>query len=889
MPDSMSRLSSALADRYRLERELGAGGMATVYLAHDVRHDRSVAIKLLHPELAAILGAERFLGEIKVTAKLQHPHIVPLLDSGEVEGQLFYVMPVVEGESLRARLDRETQLPLDDAVRIAKEVASALDYAHRHGVIHRDIKPENILLHDGQALVADFGIALAVSAAGGLRLTQTGLSLGTPQYMSPEQATGERTIDARSDVYSLGCVLYEMLSGVAPFTGPTSQSIVAQVITSEAPPVTARRSTVPLHIANSVRTAIQKLPADRFGSAAEFARALEGKETGPLTVARIAATSAAQSSRRPTVSVPLAFAGLALALVLGVIAGRGVFGRRAPEAPAARLSIAIPPDVRLNATTVGMLALSPDGATLVFVGESQSGAQLYARPLDQLAATPVAGTIGAGYPIFAPDGRSVAFFIGPVLYTSPLAGGTRVKTNAPQGLLSAIWTTPEEFVITTADGVLARLRDDGTVRPIAAPDAKAGETALIATDVLPDGDILVLAATQGRAGPIIRVDARTGQRTRLSSTIATAAWLRDGELVWVEAQGTAGVLVAAPVDANSGRLKGAVTMLAPDIRVSAGGQSHVVFSRGGAFAYMPALPSELVAVDRSGRAEPVADIQRRFHRPHVAPDGRHILVDYLEQSERDVRVMELGDQTFRRLTFDKDGHDGLWMPSGDRILYMSGRSGTIGIWGRRVDGSGEPDSVLSITGKTISAHAVTADGQALIAVVSQLAGASTANNDIAVVRLTGERKAEPFLASQYSEGWPSLSPDGRWLAYASDESARFEVYVRPFPGPGGQVLISRNGGSEPVWSRDGRELFYRGVGGRDATMMAASVQTQPVFRVVNRVELFPIADFENATPHANYEMLKDGRFLMVRQPRVSEVVYVLNWQALKRTQELVRP
>ena len=219
MPELLGRLQSALADRYRLDREVGAGGMATVYLAEDVRHDRRVALKVLRPELAAVIGAERFLAEIKLTANLQHPHILPLFDSGEADGYLFYVMPFVEGETLRDRLNREKQLPVADAVRITTEVASALDYAHRHGVIHRDIKPENILLHDGQALVADFGIALAASKAGGARMTETGMSLGTPHYMSPEQAMGEREITARSDVYALGAVLYEMLTGEPPFTG----------------------------------------------------------------------------------------------------------------------------------------------------------------------------------------------------------------------------------------------------------------------------------------------------------------------------------------------------------------------------------------------------------------------------------------------------------------------------------------------------------------------------------------------------------------------------------------------------------------------------------------------------------------------------------------------
>ena len=213
------RLTTALADRYRIERELGAGGMATVYLAHDIKHERDVAIKVLHPDLGAALGGERFLSEIRTTARLQHPHILPLLDSGEADGLLYYVMPLVRGETLRARLERERQLPIADAVRIAREVADALQHAHAQGVIHRDIKPDNILLQDGHALVADFGIALAVQSAGGQRMTQTGLSLGTPQYMSPEQAMGERTIDARSDLYALGAVTYEMLVGEVPFTG----------------------------------------------------------------------------------------------------------------------------------------------------------------------------------------------------------------------------------------------------------------------------------------------------------------------------------------------------------------------------------------------------------------------------------------------------------------------------------------------------------------------------------------------------------------------------------------------------------------------------------------------------------------------------------------------
>ena len=277
--DFVAPLAAALADRYRVGRELGHGGMATVHLAEDLKHGRSVAIKILRPEVAAAIGAERFVREIRMSAALQHPHILGLIDSGEVGGTAYYVMPLVEGESLRDRLRREKQLSIADAVRIASEVASALDYAHRRGIIHRDIKPENILLQDGQALVADFGIALGVTSSGDTRMTEAGVSVGTPHYMSPEQAMGEREITARSDVYALGCVTYEMLVGEPPFTGPTTQAIVARVLTERPGSVVSRRHTVPLAMEKAIHTALQKLPADRFASTIAFRSALASAGT----------------------------------------------------------------------------------------------------------------------------------------------------------------------------------------------------------------------------------------------------------------------------------------------------------------------------------------------------------------------------------------------------------------------------------------------------------------------------------------------------------------------------------------------------------------------------------------------------------------------------------
>ncbi len=347
------RLTVALSERYRVTRELGAGGMATVYLAHDLKHERDVAIKVLHPDLGAALGAERFLSEIKTTAKLQHPHILPLLDSGAADGLLYYVMPFVRGETLRVRLEREKQLPIDDALRIAREVASALDHAHKQGIIHRDIKPENILLQDGAAVVADFGIALAVQQAATQRLTQTGLSLGTPPYMSPEQAMGERAIDARSDVYALAAVTYEMLVGEPPFTGATTQAIVAKILTEQPTSLRTVRNTVSVQTEQAVFAGLAKLPADRFASAHHFAQALSGGassigSTGVHQVSTPSAKGVTSAVARRSVSLP-AFAAVSL---FAVIAGAYAYaattrGTTTASSPTIQFAVRLPDSLKL--------------------------------------------------------------------------------------------------------------------------------------------------------------------------------------------------------------------------------------------------------------------------------------------------------------------------------------------------------------------------------------------------------------------------------------------------------------------------------------------------------------------------------------------------------------
>src|SRR5688572_10565683 len=415
----IARLGSALEGRYAIDREIGRGGMATVYLARDVRHNRKVALKVLNPELGAVLGVERFLAEIEVTANLQHPNLLPLFDSGEASGMLFYVMPFIEGESLRARLDREKQLPVDEAIRITTAIAGALDYAHRHKVIHRDLKPENILMLEGQPLVADFGIALAVSKAGGERITQTGLSLGTPQYMSPEQATGDRVVDGRADIYSLGAMLFEMLVGDPPHHASTSQAIIAKVLTERPTSVRLSRPSVPVHIEAAVARSLEKLAADRFGTAKEFAEALKGN--GSVTTTTYQPVAVARVSRGRELApwiVAAALAGLTGWLAL----------KPAPavvERQVIRANLDLPPNVRVNDVLAGTtIAVAPQGDMIAFTSISVSGFQMFLRRVNEISARQIGdGNVAGRNLTFSPDGRFLAFTEGNVLKKIAVDGG----------------------------------------------------------------------------------------------------------------------------------------------------------------------------------------------------------------------------------------------------------------------------------------------------------------------------------------------------------------------------------------------------------------------------------------------------------------------------------
>jgi len=867
LPDRLS----ALIGRYTIARELGQGGMATVYLAHDVRHDRKVALKVLRPELSAILGAERFLAEIKTTANLQHPHILSLFDSGEADGLVYYVMPYVEGESLRDRLKREHQLPVDEAVRIATEVADALDYAHRHGVIHRDIKPENILLHDGRALVADFGIALAVSRSdGGTRMTETGMSLGTPHYMSPEQAMGEREITARSDVYALGCVLYEMLAGEPPFTGPTAQAIVARVMTEEPRSLTLQRRTVPPHVEAAVQAALAKLPADRFQTAAQFVVALSRPGTGLPTAAL--ARAAAPATRGVTLGRRVAGLAPWAASVLALAAGLGLGARvlaPPPQARVLRMSVGLPGE-----TPPIAVRLSPDGQMLAYISGQGDRLAIFVRRLDDLQPRRLDGTDDAVTISFSPDGQWIAFLVGTQARKVPVSGGAAVAIPVAGGAqLTAIeWAEADRFVV-SVNGALATLAADGTLRAFDGPGVSDDETVLVLDQVLPDGKVLARAWRSPPVGPAIVTDPSSGRRdTVIDADIAWAGYA-DGMLAWTRQDG---VLNGAPFDLAGRRLAGPGRPLGGTVLSILGFVPPVTISSGG-LAYAPTRPRALVRVDRSGRTTTLLGTERTYHNPRVSPDGRRLSLDFTEQ-ERDVWLFDIADSTLTRFGFDSTAHDAEWLPDGRGLVFAATRRGVIGAFRRRLDTGNRADSIL-VGPAQLSLHAITPDGRLAIGVVIE-DGAF----DLVSVGLDGNARLDTVLASRYNEGWPALSPDGRWLAYQSDESGRNEVYVRSWPALGAKLQVSQSGGTEPAWSRDGRELFYRSGGSAEPVLVAAAIEGVPELRVRARTALFSVGSYEFATPHRNYDVFPDGRsFAMVRQGRegqLAEVVYIQDPRAL---------
>ena len=745
MTVSDSRLADALRDRYAIERELGRGGMATVYLARDLKHDRSVAVKVLRPDLAAVLGGERFLREIRLTAQLQHPHILSLLDSGEAGGFLYYVMPYIEGESLRERLAREGQLPLEEALRITRGVAGALHYAHHRGVIHRDIKPENILLYQGEPMVADFGVALAAASAGRERLTETGLSLGTPAYMSPEQASASPRLDARSDQYSLACVVYEMLAGEPPYTGPTAQAIIAKRFSEPIPHLSTVRE-VPVGVENAITRALARSPADRFASVAAFAQALTTGHTAPA--------STRSPSSHNTKWIVRAGA------IIGVLAVVAVLGPRLRSTAAP----VVPTHRQFTFTAQAQEpAFSPDGKTIAYVVQRRSlvteelaggGPVVLVPPVPEL-----------GSPRWSLDGHWLYFRMVPdtnspsAIYRIPSRGGAPAKIVdaevmdafgpfdiSPDGKV-LVWTVGDTLVLFDLDS-----RKERTRLPAGGPAAAEGKRLIYlggVEDVAWSPDGRWIASTEEGLGALsIIVTSADGRRGR---------WVAAGSGPVRWGAGSNALYFVVPVPGGNDLLR-----LAFDPSTGAPvGQPRIVLS---------GLPSLLDWTD-------VFDLRRdgRMLAYVKGPQSHHVWALTIEPN-RDMAIA-------RRLSEDSRAYDWPALSRDGRTLAVV-----------QYDGSGEGNFFLApfeggeftalTRGPGYKSNASwSPDGTSLVYVFSDSAGSKLNLTDRSGVRRR-MGTTPPSLVGYFRTSW---SADGRTLLYPAS-NARALVALRV--DQGSERLIS---------------------------------------------------------------------------------------------------
>jgi serine/threonine-protein kinase len=863
---ALEQLDAALAGRYTVDRVLGRGGMATVYLARDVKHARRVALKVLDPELGAVLGPERFLAEIRTTANLQHPHLLPLFDSGAVDGLLFYVMPFVEGETLRHRLEREKQLPIDEAVRIAVAVASALDYAHAQGIIHRDLKPENILMQAGQPVVADFGIALAVSKAGGARITQTGISLGTPQYMSPEQATGDRSLDARTDIYSLGAITYEMLSGEPPHSGVTAQAIIARLMTEEVRPLTVLRRSVPPHVDAAVRRALEKLPADRFATAGEFALALQGK-LDLSALGHVAASGGmAPAVRRWRMQTAVAWSVAALAVAFA--ATRALRDtKEAPPAPVVRAHLELAPEEQV---LVGgfSLALSPLGDRIAYISQGPAGLRTYVRRSDEFTSHEITTGSAESY-AFSPDGRWLAYTdaSGTLKKASSDGGASITLGTIPAVIRGITWRSSTELLVGSSKGLWLISSAGGTPRRLVSVD-----TTDVAADPLlvDDGETAVIThGSRGASAPSLAIlSLSAGEPVDLGITGVAPRAMLDGHLIYTTAERT---LMAVPLDVRRKKIAGEPVQVMDNVL-------GVAVSASGTLAYVSGQSNAQLVMAEPGRPEvPLMAETRRYAAPRFSPDGRKIAVavgtSASPPNTGDIWVYDLDGRTFSQVSTD-GAVNGVpeWSPDGKRVLYRHGGPGGRTIWWRPVDGSG-PAEQIERTKESINEAVISPDGRWF---VYRTSPGGPRGRAIFGVPLTGEPQPLLNLAAGPSvAAMPRISPDGRWLAYQSDESGRWEIYVRPFPNPGARIRVSTDGGSEPLWTRNGKSLVYR-IG---ESVVSVGVSTSPAFTIGERRTLLN-GKFLSESTHQDYDISPDGaRLLMVKATEGStSVVIVHNWR-----------
>jgi serine/threonine protein kinase/Tol biopolymer transport system component len=871
---------------YEITAAIGAGGMGEVYQAHDTKLGRDVAIKVL-PEAFAHdpERLSRFQREAKMLASLNHPNIATIHGLEQSNGTSYLVMELVSGETLAERVKREGAVPIEEALAICKQIAEALEAAHEKGIIHRDLKPANVkVTPEGKVKVLDFGLAKAFSDDGvssnpsesptlSLAATMHGVILGTAAYMSPEQARG-KAVDKRTDIWAFGCVLYELLTGQQAFGGEDITEILAAVVKTE-PDWQAFPAATPVKIRDLMQRCLQKDRRQRFHDAADVRIEIEEALAAPLMTSPVAAIP------RRTFRLWALMSGLAC-LIIAVITSIVTWNLK-PSAPATpnpvtRLTVALPPGRELALVNSPPVAFSPDGRQLVYEGRNGGGAlQLYLRFMDSLEGKPISGTEGASMPFFSPDGQWVGFFAEGKLKKVTITGGSSLVLCDAPNPRGGSWA-PNDTVFFSA-GPLQTLwqvsAKGGTAQVLTKLDRQKGEISHRWPQILPGGKAVLFTVWTGPGADERQVQLQilgSGERRVLVEGGHTGYYVGTGHLVYSR-QGT---LVAVPFDLA--RLEvgsSAPVAIAEGIKDVNEGAQYTI-SGNGSLAYVPGdyqSDSRLIWVDRSGKLEPLAAPPRPYSYPRISPDGQRVAVE-IYGAKIEIWLYNFARGTLVRLTPEGSSQAPTWAPDGKRLAYRATRAGSRNILWRSVDGTGAEERLTTGEGNQ-TPNSWSPDGKMLA--YDEL---GTAGIGVSVLSIEGERKARPFLQTRFSEEAPVFSPNGRWLAYVSNESGRNEIYVRPFPGPGEKFPISTEGGTEPLWARNGRELFYRSVD--TDKMMAIEVQTEPSFRASAPRVLFQGRFAGAIDQHAGYDISPDGqRFLMLKANEQSQapaqINVVLNW------------
>ena len=889
----MSIVPGSRVGPYEVASAIGSGGMGQVFRARDTKLQRDVALKLLPDDFAADSDRlARFQREAQLLASLNHPNIAQIYGLEDSNSTPCIVMELVEGETLDERLNRGP-IPVDETIRLAREIADALEAAHDRGIIHRDLKPANIkVTPEGKIKVLDFGLAKAFadtrevnvsnSPTMSMVATQQGIILGTAAYMSPEQARG-RSVDKRTDVWAFACVVYEMLTARPAFDGSDVSELLASVIKSE-PAWDELPATVPPIVRTFLRRCLEKDPKRRIHDIADVRLALEGAFDVPVVQAMepMAGSKLTGWSRA-----------IASSLIAALITGIALWSFMRPERPSiVRLGVAQGPAPFGTPSPNSDLDISPDGRRIVYAsGESAETAQMFVRPLDQLDPILFRGLNWPRNPFISPDGNWVGFFEGSSLKKIAMNGGPPVTicsvAGNPRG---ASWGPGDVVIFATSESASGLLRvrsSGGEPEVLTKPASEKGEFDHQFPEILPGGQAVLFTIIP--AGGLIEnaqiavLDFKTGTQRVLIRGGSNPRYAASGHIVYA----VSGTLRAVPFNLGALEVRGDPIPVAERVVVKAGGAANFSMADDGSLVYVTGASQSsaertLVWVDREGREEPINVQPRAYAYPRISPDGTRVALDIRDQ-ENDIWIWEFARRTMTRLTFDRGLNRGIaWTPDSKRLAFSAQRDGTENLYWQSADGTGSAERLSQA--KTIEFPQVfTPDGTRLI-----FEQPDSPPYDLMIVNVKGERKIEPLLTGPLSELNVDLSPDGRWLAYESNESGQTEVYVRPFPDiNGGRWQISTGGGTRPVWAKSGRELFYYAV---PAKVVAVPIQSGATFVAGTPQTLFEgryLAPFTGRT----YDVSPDGRrFLMIKDARTTDpaapppqLVVVLNWfEELKR-------